>query len=100
MTSTGSFMILYFFTSEIFPTNCRNSMLSFCSSMGRFGSMLSPQTTLLIPYYKYAPHLLFALFGFTCSGLVLFFPETTNKVLPTTLAESCALDKSIPRKKS
>ncbi|XP_039489416.1 solute carrier family 22 member 3-like isoform X1 [Drosophila santomea] len=99
MTSTGSFMILYFFTSEIFPTNCRNCMLSFCSCMGRFGSMLSPQTTLLIPYYKYGPHLLFALFCFTCSVLVLFFPETTNKVLPTTLAEARALDKSIPKEK-
>nr|XP_016927011.2 organic cation transporter 1-like [Drosophila suzukii] len=99
MTSTGSFMILYFFTSEIFPTNCRNSMLSFCSSVGRFGSMLAPQTTLLIAHYQYAPHLLFALFGFTCSGLALFFPETTNKVLPTTLAEARALDKSIPREK-
>ncbi|XP_017013541.2 organic cation transporter 1-like isoform X1 [Drosophila takahashii] len=99
MTSTGSFMILYFFTSEIFPTNCRNSMLSFCSSVGRFGSMLAPQTTLLIVHYQYAPHLLFALFGFTCSGMSLFFPETTNKVLPTTLAEARALDKSIPRGK-
>ncbi|XP_017072280.1 solute carrier family 22 member 3-like [Drosophila eugracilis] len=99
MVSTGSFMILYFFTSEIFPTNCRNSMLSFCSSVGRFGSMLAPQTTLLIVYYRYAPHLLFALFGFTCSGLALFFPETTKKVLPTTLAEARALDKSIPKEK-
>ncbi|KAI8037786.1 hypothetical protein M5D96_009287 [Drosophila gunungcola] len=99
MVSTGSFMILYFFTSEIFPTNCRNSMLSFCSSVGRFGSMLAPQTTLLIVHYQYAPHLLFALFGFTCSGLALFFPETTNKVLPTTLAEARALDKSIPKVK-
>ncbi|XP_020817424.1 putative transporter B0252.3 isoform X2 [Drosophila serrata] len=100
MISTGSFMIVYFFTSEIFPTNCRNSLLSFCSCMGRFGSMLAPQTTLLIDYYEYAPHLLFALFGFTCSGLSLFFPETSNKVLPTTLEEAKALDRSMPGAKS
>ncbi|XP_034481942.1 organic cation transporter 1-like isoform X2 [Drosophila innubila] len=50
MTSTGSFMVLYFFTSEIFPTSCRNSLLSFCSMMGRFGSMLAPQTPLLFGY--------------------------------------------------
>lgn len=48
MIATGSFMILYFFTSEIFPTNCRNSLLSFCSCVGRFGSMLAPLTTLLV----------------------------------------------------
>ncbi|KAH8257082.1 hypothetical protein KR038_002601 [Drosophila bunnanda] len=100
MISTGSFMILYFFTSEIFPTNCRNSLLSFCSCIGRFGSMLAPQTTLLIAYYEYAPHLLFALFGFTCSGLSLFFPETSNKVLPTTLEEARALDRSMPGAKA
>ncbi|KAH8239680.1 hypothetical protein KR032_006727, partial [Drosophila birchii] len=91
MISTASFMTVYFFTSEIFPTNCRNSLLSFCSCIGRFGSMLAPLTILLIPYYEYAPHLLFALFGFTCSGLSLFFPETSNKVLPTTLEEARAL---------
>ncbi|XP_017022887.1 solute carrier family 22 member 3-like [Drosophila kikkawai] len=100
MISTGSFMIVYFFTSEIFPTNCRNSLLSFCSCMGRFGSMLAPQTILLIAYYEYAPHLLFALFGFTCSGLSLFFPETTNKVLPTTLEEARGLDRSMPGAKA
>ncbi|EDW35097.1 GL25415 [Drosophila persimilis] len=97
MTSTGSFVILYFFTSEIFPTNCRNSLLSFCSMVGRFGSMLAPQTPLLIPYYTYAPHFLFALFGFVCACLTLYFPETTNKALPTTLEEARSLDRSMPK---
>ncbi|XP_060659361.1 LOW QUALITY PROTEIN: solute carrier family 22 member 7-like [Drosophila nasuta] len=94
MTSTGSFMVLYFFTSEIFPTSCRNSLLSFCSMVGRFGSMLAPQTPLLINYYKYAPHLLFATFGLLASVIAMFFPETANKVLPTTLEEARALDRS------
>ncbi|KAH8270151.1 hypothetical protein KR018_004860 [Drosophila ironensis] len=99
MFSTGSFLILYFFTSEIFPTNCRNSLLSLCSCVGRIGSMLAPQTLLLIQAYQYAPHLLFAFFGFICSSLVFLFPETTNKVLPTTLDEARALDRSMPNEK-
>jgi len=45
---TCSFQILYFFTSEIFPTNVRNSLLSLCSMVGRIGSMLAPQTPLLV----------------------------------------------------
>ncbi|BFF96915.1 solute carrier family 22 member 3-like [Drosophila madeirensis] len=97
MTSTGSFVILYFFTSEIFPTSCRNSLLSFCSMVGRFGSMLAPQTPLLIPYYKYSPHFLFAIFGFVCACLTLYFPETTNKALPTTLEEARSLDRNMPK---
>ncbi|KAM8708241.1 hypothetical protein ACLKA7_015243 [Drosophila subpalustris] len=98
MTSTGSFMVLYFFTSEIFPTSCRNSLLSFCSMIGRFGSMLAPQTPLLIYHYKYAPHLLFAIFGLLSAVIAMFFPETANKVLPTTLEEARALDRSMPMK--
>ncbi|XP_034657356.1 solute carrier family 22 member 3 [Drosophila subobscura] len=43
LTITASFQVLYFFASEIYPTNLRNSLLSFCSMMGRFGSMLAPK---------------------------------------------------------
>ncbi|XP_068142379.1 organic cation transporter protein-like [Drosophila tropicalis] len=101
MNSTGSFMVLYFFTSEIFPTNCRNSLLSFCSMVGRFGSMLAPQTPLLLIYYRYGPHLVFAIFAFICSSLTLLFPETANKTLPTTLAEARELDRrSVPNNNS
>lgn len=45
---TAAFQVLYFFTSEIFPTNLRSSLLSFCSMVGRFGSMVAPQTPLLV----------------------------------------------------
>lgn len=48
LTITASFQVLYFFASEIFPTNVRNTLLSFCSMMGRFGSMIAPQTPLLV----------------------------------------------------
>lgn len=51
-----------------------------------------------IDYYKYAPHLLFATFAILSSIVATFFPETANKVLPTTLEEARALDKSKPTK--
>lgn len=53
LTITASFQVLYFFASEIFPTNLRNSLLSFCSMMGRFGSMLAPQTPLLVTFFDF-----------------------------------------------
>lgn len=45
---TSAFGILYVYTSEIFPTSMRNSMMSSCSMMGRIGSMLAPQTPMLV----------------------------------------------------
>uniref|UniRef100_T1PB12 Sugar (And other) transporter n=1 Tax=Musca domestica TaxID=7370 RepID=T1PB12_MUSDO len=89
---TCSFQVLYFFTSEIFPTNVRNSLLSLCSMIGRIGSMIAPQTPLLANYYEFAPQLLFASFGLVSGFLTLFFPETANKSLPTTMDEASNLD--------
>ncbi|XP_034483396.1 organic cation transporter protein-like [Drosophila innubila] len=85
---TCSFQILYFFTSEIFPTNVRNSLLSLCSMVGRIGSMLAPQTTLLAKYYEQAPSILFATFALVSGFLTLAFPETADKVLPTTIEDA------------
>uniref|UniRef100_A0A1I8NXI5 Major facilitator superfamily (MFS) profile domain-containing protein n=1 Tax=Stomoxys calcitrans TaxID=35570 RepID=A0A1I8NXI5_STOCA len=88
LSITCSFQVLYFFTSEIFPTNLRNSLLSFCSMVGRFGSMLAPQTPLLANYYDGAPALLFATTAIVSACLSLLFPETTNLVLPATMEDA------------
>ncbi|XP_068142334.1 LOW QUALITY PROTEIN: organic cation transporter protein [Drosophila tropicalis] len=91
LTITASFQVLYFFASEIFPTNIRTSLLSFCSMMGRFGSMIAPQTPLLAKYYANAPAILFAVAAIFSGCLTLFFPETTNVILPTTVQEADAI---------
>ncbi|XP_055856207.1 solute carrier family 22 member 3-like [Episyrphus balteatus] len=88
MTITASFQTLYFFTSEAFPTSVRNSLLSFCSMVGRFGSMVAPQTPLMAKYYASAPALLFASCAILSGSLALFLPETKDIVLPSTLEEA------------
>ncbi|XP_034482692.1 organic cation transporter protein-like [Drosophila innubila] len=98
MASTCNFITLYFVTAEIFPTHCRNSMLSLCAMVGSFGYMLAPQTPLLADFFKYAPHFLFATFALINSGLVMFFPETAKKGLPTTLEEARVQDRKMPLK--
>lgn len=45
---TVSFTVLYVYTAEIYPTNMRNGLMSTCSTIGRIGSMLAPQTPLLV----------------------------------------------------
>ncbi|XP_055906931.1 organic cation transporter protein-like [Eupeodes corollae] len=88
MSITASFQVLYIFTSEIFPTNSRSTLGSFCSMIGRFGAMVAPQTPLLAKYYTSAPAILFACSAFLSGSLVLFLPETNNTVLPTTLQDA------------
>lgn len=45
---TISFAVIYVYTAELFPTNVRHSLLGYCSMFGRVGSMLAPQTPLLV----------------------------------------------------
>lgn len=47
---TISFTVLYVYTAEIYPTNIRNRLMSTCSMIGRIGSMLAPQTPLLVNF--------------------------------------------------
>lgn len=49
--ATAAFTVVYISSSEIFPTNLRNSMIGTCSMFGRIGSMISPQMPLLVSYY-------------------------------------------------
>lgn len=45
---TIAFTVLYVFTSELFPTYVRQSFLSACSTIGSFGTIIAPQTPLLV----------------------------------------------------
>lgn len=45
---TISFVILYMYTAEMFPTEIRHSLFGICSMFGRIGSMVAPQTPLLV----------------------------------------------------
>ena len=58
MFASTSCYISYYYSSVIFPTSVRNTLVSFVSSFGRIGSILAPQINLLrfliwkpLPYY-------------------------------------------------
>lgn len=46
--ATAAFTVVYIMTSEIFPTPLRQSLMGACSMFGRIGSMVAPQTPLLV----------------------------------------------------
>ncbi|CAG5019124.1 unnamed protein product [Parnassius apollo] len=94
MMSTFYFNITYLYTSELFPTYTRNSMHAICSSLGRIGSIISPQTPLLMRYWFGLPSLIFGLASLL-AGLVTFLvPDVSNDVLPDTICEAEKLGKS------
>ncbi|XP_053658044.1 organic cation transporter protein-like [Anopheles marshallii] len=91
MAISLSFSTLYIYTAEIFPTNLRQSFISFCSMVGRFGSMLAPQMPLLQTLWAPLPMVLFGSVAVLSGILILEFPETTGVTLPNTLEEAIEL---------
>ncbi|XP_032519592.2 solute carrier family 22 member 1-like [Danaus plexippus] len=100
MLATFSYNIVYMYTSELFPTYTRNSMHSICSAIGRVGSLIAPQTPLLMTYWSGLPALLFGLSSLVSGALTIFMPETACTQLPDTVREAEALGRKTNKKRS
>ncbi|CAH0587915.1 unnamed protein product [Chrysodeixis includens] len=90
---TLAYNSLYVFAAEVFPTNYRTSLLAMCSTIGRIGSTVAPQTPLLTKYYEYMPTMIFGTMAAISGFLVLTLPETNNLKLPDSLKEAQDQDK-------
>ncbi|XP_046978030.1 organic cation transporter protein-like [Vanessa cardui] len=85
---------LYLYTSELYPTEFRHSLLAFSSMIGRIGSITAPLTPVLMEYWHGIPSLMFGGMGILSGILVLTQPETLGTKMPDTLAEAEALGRS------
>ncbi|XP_013183648.1 organic cation transporter protein isoform X2 [Amyelois transitella] len=85
---TLAYNSLYVFAAEVFPTNYRTTLLAMCSTIGRIGSTVAPQTPLLARFYEYLPTMLFGIMAGLSAFLVLLLPETNNMKLPDSLREA------------
>ncbi|CAH2047631.1 unnamed protein product, partial [Iphiclides podalirius] len=90
---------LYLFTSELYPTEYRHSLLAFSSMVGRIGSISAPLTPALMEYWVGIPSVMFGTLGLLSGLLVLTQPETLGTKMPDTLAEAEALGKSDQQRK-
>ncbi|CAG5059236.1 unnamed protein product [Parnassius apollo] len=90
---TLAYNSLYVFAAEVFPTDYRTSLLAACSTIGKIGSTLAPQTPLLAKFYLYLPTILFGCMAAISGFLVLTLPETNNQKLPDSLKEAQEQDK-------
>ncbi|XP_039755070.1 solute carrier family 22 member 3-like [Pararge aegeria] len=84
---------LYLYTSELYPTEYRHTLLGFSSMMGRMGSIFAPLTPALMTYYHGIPSLLFGGMAIISGLLVLTQPETLGCKMPDTLEEAESLGK-------
>ncbi|XP_023935700.2 organic cation transporter protein-like [Bicyclus anynana] len=84
---------LYLFTSELYPTEYRHTLLAFSSMVGRIGSITAPLTPVLKEYWHGIPSFMFAGMAILSALLVFTQPETLGMKLPDTLAEAEAIGK-------
>ncbi|KAJ8726751.1 hypothetical protein PYW08_015148 [Mythimna loreyi] len=82
---------VYLYTTELFPTYTRNTMHALCSAIGRIGSILAPQTTLLISYWSGFPSLIIGGLSLTTALIMMMMPDTAEDVLPDTVQQAEAL---------
>ncbi|CAG9787572.1 unnamed protein product [Diatraea saccharalis] len=85
---TQAFSGIYMYTSELFPTHARHSLLGFCSMVGRVGSIVAPQMPLLAIYVEWLPSVLFGGAALVAGALMLTTPETLHTRLPDTIREA------------
>ncbi|GBP53901.1 Organic cation transporter protein [Eumeta japonica] len=85
---TMAFGGVYMYTSELFPTSARHSLLGACSMVGRLGSIVAPQTPLLAAYAEWLPAALFGGAAVLSALLMLSTPETLNVALPDTIRDA------------
>ncbi|XP_023944220.2 organic cation transporter protein [Bicyclus anynana] len=91
---TFYFYITYIYTAELFPTYTRNSMHSLCSSIGRIGSIVAPQTPLLEMYWPGLPSFVFGLAAFIAGLTTLLVPDIVDDALPDTVHQAELLGES------
>ncbi|KAJ0183552.1 hypothetical protein K1T71_001528 [Dendrolimus kikuchii] len=83
-----AFSSIYIYTAELFPTQTRHGLLGTCSMFGRIGSLVAPQTPLLMQYMESLPYLIFGVMA-ACSGLLMLLtPETLKTKLPDTVHQA------------
>ncbi|XP_055701736.1 organic cation transporter protein-like [Phlebotomus papatasi] len=74
--ATMSYIAVYVYTTELFPTELRHTLVSVCGMIGKG------------KYFESLPMILFACAALPAGILILFAPETHRKTLPDTIQEA------------
>ncbi|XP_062846692.1 solute carrier family 22 member 13 [Trichomycterus rosablanca] len=85
---TASFVIIYIYSAEIFPTVLRQTGIGVSSVFARIGGVLAPLINLLGKSHPVVPVVIFASAPLLGAVLTLALPETVNKPLPDTIHDA------------
>lgn len=101
MCSFVVFLVVYLYTSELFPTVVRNAAMGFSSMVARIGSMIAPFIIDLQGIRVWLAPVGFAVVPFAAFFITLLLPETKGCELTTTIAEGEEFGKKpkVPKKK-
>ncbi|CAH0586908.1 unnamed protein product [Chrysodeixis includens] len=80
-----SFVQVYLYSSEIFPTVIRNSAIGFASMFARFGGFIAPFVVNIGT--EWVSILIFSGVAFSAAILCYFLPETKATTLPNTIEQ-------------
>merc|ERR1711860_396457 len=84
---TAAFNATILFTTEVFPTNARNTGFGLCTFIAKIGAMIAPFSVTLALKIPWLPGVIFAVVALVSAFVVLFLPETQNRPLPETVEE-------------
>ncbi|KAG7305125.1 hypothetical protein JYU34_010595 [Plutella xylostella] len=87
--------IIYIYTSELFPTHSRNTLHAMCSSVGRVGSILAPQTPLLMVYWAGIPALIYSGLSLVSGLATVFVADIEHDALPDTVEQAENIGKKV-----
>ncbi|XP_047531331.1 solute carrier family 22 member 6-like [Vanessa atalanta] len=87
MGATMALNALYVYTAELFPTRARQRLLAACSTCGRVGAILAPQTPLLAAYGTWVPTTLLGALPLLSAALTRLVPDTLGRRLPDSFAD-------------
>ncbi|KAJ0179118.1 hypothetical protein K1T71_004830 [Dendrolimus kikuchii] len=91
LMSAIAYATVYLYTTELFPTYTRNTMHALCSSVGRIGSILAPQTPLLLRFWTGLPSVIVGGLSLITGVIIMLMPDTAEDVLPDTVKEAESL---------
>ncbi|UJR32678.1 hypothetical protein I4U23_020138 [Adineta vaga] len=87
--AAGSYAIIYIYANELFPTGIRNTGMGICSMVARIGAIVGTTSNdMLTRLWINLPTVLFGVLSLVAAFLILMLPETLNKTLPQTIADT------------